>query len=174
MSGSPAIKIVPPAAEASEPSGAAYLEFVRVLDRMHRRYQDVVRMDLVRFGADDISATQAMMLAIIGTGEPSVREVVERGYYLGSNASYNLKHLIEAGYVDRGTSPRDKRSAKLRLSEKGLALIAQIREADLARGRSLASNPEGKADLEASVRVVRRMERLWTDTVRFQDPPGDY
>src|ERR1700735_2644236 len=95
----------------------------RLIERMHRRFLDVVRIELTKQGINDISPVQAMMLASIGDEEISVRDLIERGYYLGSNASYNLKNLVEGGYVDRQASERDRRAARLKLSIKGRAIL---------------------------------------------------
>src|ERR1700691_5482985 len=93
-------------------------ELPRLIERMHRRFLDVVRIELGHRGINDISPVQAMMLASVGDEEISVRDLIERGYYLGSNASYNLKNLVDGGYIDRQTSARDRRSARLKVSAK--------------------------------------------------------
>src|SRR6478735_10758959 len=82
----------------------SHLDLVRVVERVHRRYLDLFRLDLGRLGIDDLSPSQVMMLFTIGNDELSVRDLIDRGYYLGSNASYNLKRLVETGYVDRNAS----------------------------------------------------------------------
>ena len=81
-----------------------YAELARLIERLHRRFLDVVRIELTRLGIEDISPVQAPMLMTISTEEISVRDLIERGYYLGSNASYNLKSLVEQGYVLRTQS----------------------------------------------------------------------
>ena len=101
-----------------------YAELARLIERLHRRFLDVVRIELTRLGIEDISPVQALMLMTISTEEISVRDLIERGYYLGSNASYNLKSLVEQGYVLRTQSQRDRRSARLKLSAQGGKLLA--------------------------------------------------
>src|ERR1700749_4304855 len=98
-------------------------ELPRLIERMHRRFLDVVRVELGRLGIEDISPVQAMMLDNIGDEEISVRGLIERGYYLGSNASYNLKQLVDGGYVERRASSRDRRAAQLKVSPKGKAIL---------------------------------------------------
>src|ERR1700744_1184255 len=114
----------------SAPSGVSLPQVTqdlpRLIERMHRRFLDVVRIELSRQGVNDISPVQAMMLANIGDEEISVRDLIERGYYLGSNASYNLKNLVDGGYVERQTSARDRRSARLKLSQKGREILEAI------------------------------------------------
>jgi hypothetical protein len=71
------------------------LDLARVIERVSRRFLDYLRLELTRLGVDDISPSQVMVLLTIGTGEIAVRDLLDRGYYLGSNASYNLKQLVE-------------------------------------------------------------------------------
>jgi len=108
----------------------------RQIERMHRRFLDVVRLGLARAGVRDISPAQAMMLGNIGEGDVSVRDLIERGYYLGSNASYNLKNLIDGGYVERRTQARDRRSAHLKLTAKGRGVLGfrRIKETGFTNG----------------------------------------
>ena len=103
---------------------------------MHRRFLDVLRIELSRQGVNDISPVQAMMLANIGDEEISVRDLIERGYYLGSNASYNLKNLVDGGYVDRQASERDRRAARLKLSPKGRTILDALSKTQYSNGRA--------------------------------------
>lgn len=156
------------AGEASPASNVAlYRDIARVIDHMQRRLHDVVRVELGRIGVDDISPMQVLMLLNIGDDELSVRDLMERGYYLGSNASYNLKHLVEQGYVDRAASQRDRRAARLRLSEKGEWLCAEIGKLENRQATQLLRNTADSADLETTYRMLRRLERMWGDIVRY-------
>lgn len=146
---------------------AAYHDLARVIERMQRRFLDVVRMELGRLGVDDISPVQALMLMVIGGDELSVRDLMERGYYLGSNASYNLKQLVEAGYVDRGASQRDRRTARLRLSENGKRLHADLRRLERIQAGMLVRTEADREELAVTYRTLRRLERIWSDMIRY-------
>lgn len=152
---------------------ALYRDIARVIDHMQRRLHDVVRVELGRIGVDDISPMQVLMLLNIGADELSVRDLMERGYYLGSNASYNLKHLVEQGYVDRAASQRDRRAARLRLSEKGQWLCTQIGKLEDRQATQLLRGPGDAADLETTYRMLRRLERMWGDVVRYDSRGQD-
>ncbi len=156
-------------AEGESPGAgiAVYHDIARVIDHMQRRLHDVVRVELGRIGVDDISPMQVLMLLNISGDELSVRDLMERGYYLGSNASYNLKHLVECGYVDRAASQRDKRAARLRLSEKGQWLCGEIRKLEARQAGALIRGPRDGEDLETTFRMLRRLERLWGDIIRY-------
>ena len=152
---------------ARVPGTAIYHDLARIIERMHRRFLDVVRVELGRVGIDDISPVQVLMLMNIGSEELSVRDLMERGYYLGSNASYNLKHLVETGYVDRAPSQRDHRSARLRLSDKGSGLCAELRRLEVVQADTLVRTDGDRDDFETTYRTLRRLERAWSDIIRY-------
>ncbi len=135
-----------------------HLELIRIIERMHRRYLDRLRLDLNRLGADDISPSQVMLLFTIGNHDLSVRDLLDRGHYLGSNASYNLKQLVQAGYVDRSASQRDRRSARIRLTDKGRILCLSVQAADEAYQRLIVRDENDMAALESTVNTLRRLE----------------
>ncbi len=144
----------------------------RLIERMHRRYLDVVRIELSKHGFHDISPVQAVMLGTIGgptgTEEISVRDLIERGYYLGSNASYNLKSLVDGGYVERQSSLRDRRSARLKLSNKGRGILAILTIMNLSMADDLLKS-EGR-EIETTHQTLRHFERRWTETIRSEEP----
>jgi DNA-binding MarR family transcriptional regulator len=144
-----------------------HLEIARLIERAHRRFLDLLRVELTRLGQDDISPSQVMLLFTIGSDELSVRDLLERGHYLGSNASYNLKQLVEADYVHRSASLRDRRSARLRLTDKAVALCEAIRA---MHDNVHNQNVRGLADpqeLDIAYNVLRRLEMLWTGSLRY-------
>jgi len=138
----------------------------RLIERMHRRYLDVVRIELARRGTLDLSPVQAVMLGTIGSDEISVRDLIERGYYLGSNASYNLKNLVDGGYVSRQASQRDRRSARLKLSPKGREILETLAKLNLQMAENLIKNES--SELESVHQTLRHLERRWTDAIRSE------
>jgi DNA-binding MarR family transcriptional regulator len=156
----------------SEVSGITHLDVVRMIERLHRRYLDLVRVELTRNGINDLSPSQVMMLLTIGAEELSVRDLIDRGYYLGSNASYSLKRLVETGYVDRTTSERDRRSACIRLSEKGHKLCDMIKQIDEVYHQLITSTEEELRDLQTTHRTLKRLEQAWTNAVRYGGNSG--
>ncbi|WP_114391910.1 MarR family transcriptional regulator [Oleisolibacter albus] len=147
--------------------GRPYHDMARLVERLHRRFLDVIRIELARLNVEDISPVQALMMMTIGTEELSVRDLIQRGYYLGSNASYNLKHLVEAGYVDRAQSQRDRRAARLRLSPRGQELCLELRRVETAHIDGLVRSDGDAQEVEATYRTLRRLERTWTDVIRY-------
>jgi DNA-binding MarR family transcriptional regulator len=141
----------------------------RLIERMHRRFLDVVRVELARHGINDISPVQAMMLVNISQEEMTVRDLIERGYYLGSNASYNLKNLVDGGYVDRQTAARDRRSALVKVSAKGKVILDVLTKLNNQMAEPLLKAEADSKEFESAWRALRRLERRWSDSVRFED-----
>lgn len=144
-------------------------ELPKQIERMHRRFLDVVRLELGRVGVRDISPVQVMMLVNIGGESISVRDLIERGYYLGSNASYNLKQLVEGGYIDRIASTRDRRSAHLSLTPKGLDVLSKLAALELQWTDAILKDDTNVSAIEATHKMLRQMERCWSDAVRYAD-----
>lgn len=155
------------------PDLADYHGVARLIERMHRRFLDVVRTGLLKRGIDDIGPVQALMIMVIGDDEPSVRDLMERGYYLGSNASYSLKILVEGGYIERGASQRDRRTARLRLTDKGRDLRDELTRLEQVQAMALVRDTSEGADLKATYRTLRRLDRIWGDMVRYAGQDGD-
>mgnify|MGYP001324890555 CR=1 FL=1 len=99
-----------------------YLEAIQMIERLHRHFLDVLKVELERRGVPDINNVQSMILFNIGDDELTVGELTARGYYLGSNVSYNVKKMVENGYILQERSVHDKRSFRVRLSDKGIEL----------------------------------------------------
>ncbi|MEM9988464.1 MAG: helix-turn-helix domain-containing protein, partial [Pseudomonadota bacterium] len=86
-------------ANADEDLDAVYRKLLTLIERLHRQLLDVIKDELDRTGQKNINAVQALLLYNIGDSELTAGELRSRGHYLGSNVSYNLKKLVEAGYI---------------------------------------------------------------------------
>ena len=148
----------------------AYLDLTRMIERLHRRFLDVIRAELNRLGIKDLNPVQALLLANIGDEEIVIRDLIDRGYYQGSNVSYNMKKLVEGGYIDQSRSPHDKRSVRIKLTAKATEMCAKIRELEERNAASLAESVGDGADIEAVRATLRRLERVWTDYIDYGPP----
>ena len=152
-----------------ESSLSEYRRALSLVERLHRQLLDVVKDDLDRAGHDDLTPVQALLIFNIGDAEWSAGELKSRGFYLGSNVSYNLKKLHELGYVESGKSLHDKRQIRLRLTPAGGDLRKQL---DIMFQRHAATlSPVGgveSPDLVASNKTLTRLERFWADQIRFR------
>ncbi len=145
-----------------------YQRALSLVERLHRQLLDVVKDDLDRAGHDDLTPIQALLIYNIGDQEWSAGELKSRGFYLGSNVSYNLKKLHELGYVESGKSVHDKRQIRLRLTKSGATLRAQL--SGMFDRHAATLTPVGGVempDLEASNKTLTRLERFWADQIRF-------
>lgn len=147
-------------------------EIPRLIERMHRRFLDVVRLELGKHGIRDISPVQVMMMSNIGAEEISVHALVERGYYLGSNASYNLKQLVECGYVERQAAAQDKRSAMLKLSAKGVDTLQKLALLESKWAEPLMKDDADLLNIETTNKLLKKLEHCWSDAVRASDSPN--
>jgi DNA-binding MarR family transcriptional regulator len=145
----------------------AYLDLIALIERLHRQFLEVVKLELDQHGVHDINNVQAMILYNIGDLEMTVGELTLRGCYLGSNVSYNVKKMVENGYIVQERSPHDRRSVRVRLSEKGLALQAKIKKMHERHIAALMQGIVQSEDLVASHKTLRRLERFWTHAVEL-------
>src|ERR1044072_4707107 len=111
-----------------KPMPDQYLEVISLIERLHRQFLEVVKLELDGLGIRDINNVQALMLFNIGDAEMTVRELNMRGCYLGANVSYNLKKMIENGYVTQRQVPHDRRSIRVKLTDKGRELAERVSE----------------------------------------------
>ena len=148
----------------NDPKGA-YLETLQSLEHLHRRFLDVIKAELDRLGVADVNNVQALLLRYIGRSTMSVRELTARGYYQGSNVSYSVKKLTEAGYMEQERSPHDRRSIRVRLSPRGLALVRGV---DAMIERQVAALGRGGVDSTRLAEVnaaLAALERFWSESL---------
>jgi len=138
-----------------------YLEVISLIERLHRQFLEVVKLELDSLRIHDVNNVQAMMLYNIGDADISVGELTLRGYYLGSNVSYNVKKLSESGYLAYERSAHDRRSIRVRPTAKGRKLRDQL-SAMLDRHIDMLdqSRVNGK-DLQSAAATLQRLERFW-------------
>ncbi|MCK0208607.1 winged helix DNA-binding protein [Starkeya koreensis] len=146
-----------------------YREAVTLVERLHRRLLDVVKDEFDRRGRDDVNAVQALLLFNIGDSELTAAELRTRGYYLGANVSYNLKKLVEMGYLDHRRSRIDRRSVRIRLTEKGEA-VRDVVEA--LHAKHIATIEQiggiGPQEFQQLNKALNRLERFWTDQILYR------
>lgn len=140
-----------------------YTETILLIERLHRRFLDVIKTELDRMRIDDINNVQTLILYNISGEQLTVGELTNRGYYLGSNVSYNVKKLVENGYLVQEKSPHDKRSTRVRLSDKGLELCNRIDELYERNVAELANNEPTVDALKETNQTLHHLERFWTD-----------
>jgi DNA-binding MarR family transcriptional regulator len=139
----------------------AYLEAISLIERLHRHFLELVKLELEGLGIHDINNIQGMMLFNIGDAEMTVGELTLRGCYLGSNVSYNVKKMVENNYLVQERSLHDRRSIHVRLTEKGFKLRDGLSAMHRRHSEMLAQAVIGIGDLDAVCVTLRRLERFW-------------
>ncbi len=146
-----------------------YLEALHLVERLHRRLLDVIKDEFERRGRDDVNSVQALLLYNIGDKELTASELRTRGYYLGSNVSYNVKKLVEMGYLHHARSRVDRRSVRISLTEKGKEVHEIIHGLYDKHARTIEPiggiNPD---DFQRLNQSLVRLERFWTDQIRYR------
>ena len=141
-----------------------YLQIISLIERSHRQFLEVVKLELDGLGIRDINNVKALMLFNIGDAEMTVSELTLRGCYLGSNVSYNVKKLSDTGYLAQERSMHDRRTIHVKLTDKGRALRDQLSAMHSRHIEMLKQTPVTQPDLEAAVMTLRRLERFWMNT----------
>lgn len=146
-----------------------YLEALTLVERLHRRLLDVIKDEFDRQGRADINAVQALLLFNIGDSELTAGELRTRGYYLGSNVSYNLKKLVEMGFIHHQRSRTDRRSVRVSLTDKGLEVAKIVNGLYERHMLSVEQVGEiGTDDFKQLNQSLRRLERFWTDQILYR------
>jgi DNA-binding MarR family transcriptional regulator len=146
-----------------------YLEALTLVERLHRRLLDVIKDEFDRSGRSDVNAVQALLLFNIGDSELTAGELRTRGYYLGSNVSYNLKKLVEMGYIHHQRSRMDRRSVRVSLTEKGRDVASVVGALYDRHIRSIDQVGGIDADdFHTLNRSLQRLERFWTDQILYR------
>lgn len=147
---------------------SCYLENLSLVERLHRLLLDVIKDEFERLQILEINSVQALLLFNIGENEVTAGELKSRGYYQGSNVSYNLKKLVDLDYMHHQRSEVDRRSVRVRLTEKGRKVRAQLanlftRHAEAIEKRALV----GTNGMDEINSALKRMERFWTEQIRY-------
>jgi DNA-binding MarR family transcriptional regulator len=146
-----------------------YLESVHLVERLHRRLLDVIKDEFDRSGRDDINAVQALLLFNIGSSELTAGELRSRGYYMGSNVSYNVKKLVDMGFINHSRSRIDRRSVRISLTEKGqdvaetVAKLYQRHVGSIHKVGGIGSDEFGQMN-----KLLQRLDRFWNDSILYR------
>jgi DNA-binding MarR family transcriptional regulator len=148
---------------------AQYLVALKMIERLHRLLIDVIKDEFDRMGRTDVNSVQALLLFNMGDSELTAGELRSRGHYLGSNVSYNLKKLVDCGYIHHQRSETDRRSVRVRLTEKGREITDIV---NLLFERQMVTIEKvggvSASDLKTLNQTLLRLERFWGDQIRYR------
>lgn len=159
---------------ASEPKKddalrSLYMESLQLVERLHRRLLDVIKDEFDRQGRSDINAVQALLLFNIGNAELTAGELRSRGYYLGSNVSYNLKKLVDLGFINHQRSRIDRRSVRVSLTPMGSEIAEVVSKLyDRHIGSIEQVGGIGPEEFERMNKLMQRLDRFWNDQILYR------
>ena len=158
----------PPARSADQNFMARYLDTLSLVERLHRLLLDVIKDEFERVGVLEINAVQGLLLFNIGEHEVTAGELKSRGYYQGSNVSYNLKKLVDMGYMHHERCAMDRRAVRVRLTERGRAVRDVVADLFMRHADGLQSKAVLDMDgVDTIAGALKRVERYWTDQIRY-------
>ena len=147
---------------------SGYLETLALIERLHRLLLDVIKDEFERVGRFDINSVQALLLFNIGSKVMTAGELKNRGYYQGSNVSYNLKKLVELGYIDHQRCDIDRRSVRVRLTEKGMQIHRMVADLFRRHAENLAVSDRLRSrGIDGMNNDLRAVERYWAEEIRY-------
>ncbi len=155
-------------ASPETPGLSTYIEVISQIERMHRLLLDVIKDEFTRAKIFEINPVQGLLLYNISLSELSAGELRSKGYYQGSNVSYNLKKLVEGEYIHYERNTSDRRAVRIRLTAKGRGVHDILQEL-------FRKNYEDIIDREfwtlSDCKLTRDnlvlLERFWSDQIRF-------
>ncbi|MEO3998772.1 MarR family winged helix-turn-helix transcriptional regulator [Mesorhizobium sp. CAU 1732] len=169
MTSRQAAKPAPQTDDRKDAIRSLYLESLQLVERLHRRLLDVIKDEFDRNGRSDINSIQALLLFNIGSAELTAGELRSRGYYLGSNVSYNLKKLVDLGFINHQRSRVDRRSVRVSLTPKGQEVadvVGKLYERHVGSIEQVGGiNSE---EFQQMNRALQRLDRFWNDTIAYR------
>jgi DNA-binding MarR family transcriptional regulator len=148
---------------------AMYMESVHLVERLHRRLLDVVKDEFDRQGRSDVNAVQALLLFNIGNSELTAGELRSRGYYLGSNVSYNVKKLVDLGFINHARSRVDRRSVRISLTKEGQEIAETVAKLYQRHTGSIQKvGGIGTDEFNNLNKLLQRLDRFWNDQIMYR------
>ena len=142
-----------------------YFDMVMGVERLHRLFFNVIRAELDRQGVKDLSDVQCFILYNIGRSRMTVGEITNRGYYMGSNVTYNLKKMIKNGYIEQEKSQHDRRSSHVHLSKKGMNIYNRFDHIFGQHAQNLKHNGIAELELQNMSKIIQKLESFWSFTI---------
>lgn len=103
----------------AEEDAPSVFQFFMSVSHLYRTILDVIADQIEVLGISDLNPVQVILLCGLGDNTVPAGGLRKRGYYSGSNATYNLKHLVTYGYVSHVRNEVDRRMVAVSLTDKG-------------------------------------------------------
>jgi DNA-binding MarR family transcriptional regulator len=151
-----------------EPNLHPYFDTAHLVQACQRRLMDAIEDQLSRAGRKGLTAVQALLLFSVGDRVLSFGEL-EGSCYFGSNASYNVTKLVDNCFLKRERSRVDCRQVRIELTAAGREvrdLLAAVFDHHIHT--IAAAGGISPAELSSLNATLVRLERFWTDQVRYR------
>ncbi len=163
------VKAYVPETQAHDENFDTYLNILQMVERLHRSLLDIIKFELDKHEYTDINSVQALLIFNMGNAKLSAGELRGRGYYMGTNVSYNLKKLVDSGYVNHSRSDKDKRSVRVQLTEKGMKVHDIVDTLYNKHANVIEKVGDIKISSMSSMReTLEKLERFWQDQIRYR------
>jgi DNA-binding MarR family transcriptional regulator len=139
-----------------------------MIERLHRLLLVSSRMNSTARAVRGSTAFKRCSSTTWGDDELTAGELKTRGYYLGSNVSYNLKKLVEMGYLHYKRSDKDRRSVRVSLTPKGVEARETIQKLYQRQLTSVEASARSRSTTSRAEQGLVRLERFWTDQIRYR------
>lgn len=139
-----------------------FVESIALLEHLHQKLHDMLHFVLEGAGVTDLTPVQALLIYNLGEHEIMTGELRTRGFYLGSNVSYNLKKLVSLGYIAQEKHAHDKRSIRVSLTARGhkvRKIMSELYDAQIQK--MIEDCPLEFEDLRASAKVMDVWNQFW-------------
>jgi DNA-binding MarR family transcriptional regulator len=143
------------------PTIERYLETTTILERARNQFVSLMRLGLKTMNVNDIYDQQAYALYCLANDEMTVKQIMQRGYYSGTNASYVFAEMAKNGYVVQERSAHDRRKILIRATEKGLALCKKLDEFFDRQGKQFEEQIDSLPETATGKAVLRRLARFY-------------
>ena len=138
------------------------------MERLHRLLLDVIKDEFERLGVLEVNPVQGLLLFNVGNHEVTAGELKSRGYYQGSNVSYNLKKLVQLGYMHHQRCQIDRRAVRVRLTQEGRRIREIVGKLFATHALGLVEKGVmGFGEIEEITATLRQVERYWGDQIRY-------
>jgi len=144
-----------------------YIDIISLVERLHRQCLEVIKAELDRLGIRDLNNVQALILFNIGQEDLTVGELTQRGCYLGSNVSYNVKKMVENAYLIQERSAHDRRVFHVHASAKGLEIYQRLDQLFAGHSEKLGAAQFTSENLEQANTTLGRLEQFWAMPQHF-------
>lgn len=143
-----------------------YYKIILINEKLHRNFLEIIKIELHSNRIFDINNVQSLLLYNINDKEINVGELTKYGYYSGTNASYNLRKLVENGYICRQPVMGDRRVSELSLTNKGKDLWPKLDELFRLQAENLVEEGISESDLKNIQNTLEKIENLLSNKIR--------